>query len=159
MFLEEHCGLESITKAPPQTDTPEFEAMFPFTEQGSSTICLKSALAVAWAFNQIPSPTTPSRTPTMLSSFLCAVVQVSYALFMLLHCVRAALKTNRLPLCYPLLHHPEPSTEAQGARRLMEELGLAIRSLTSSVKPNLVFEGISGMSRELEALAASRTKV
>lgn len=119
MFLEEHCYLESITKAPPQTDSPEFEPLFLFTEQDSSTICLKSALAVAWAFNQIPSPTTPSRTPTMLPYFLCAMVQASYALFMLLHRFRAALKTNRLPLCYPLLHHPEPSTEAQGVRRLM----------------------------------------
>ncbi|KAE8415035.1 hypothetical protein BDV36DRAFT_285681 [Aspergillus pseudocaelatus] len=182
LFVEKHCDLTAINdKAPYPEVSSNFEAVFPFTEQQSSVRCLKSSLAVARAFKNLPRP-QPSRStgnpgnndaptaaesldihsavspahlttshPSALPYFKCTAMQASYSMFMLVHRIRAAIASNRLSVCYPLMASPEPATEIQDARRLIEELRHAIECLKHSMERDMVFEGIAAMCRGLTA--------
>ncbi|KAE8316133.1 hypothetical protein BDV41DRAFT_562399 [Aspergillus transmontanensis] len=186
LFVEKHCDLTAINdKAPYPEVSSNFEAVFPFTEQQSSVRCLKSSLAVARAFRNLPRP-QPSRSargsgdhdsltvaesldipsavssttlgatfPSALPYFKCTAMQASYSMFMLVHRIRAAIASNRLSVCYPLMASPEPATEIQDARRLIEELRHAIECLKHSMERDMVFEGIAAMCRGLTAVYLS----
>lgn len=111
-------------------------SLFPFNKQESSLICLKSALAIARAFEDIASassshghfhssqdmlepPSDVSQVPYILPFFSCAAMQSSYVLFMSHYRLRAALLSNQVFNHYYLLHHPEPGSEVQDAERLL----------------------------------------
>ncbi|KAB8238130.1 Zn(II)2Cys6 transcription factor [Aspergillus alliaceus] len=186
LFVEKHCDLTAINDKTPYPEvSAHFEAMFPFTEQQSSIKCLKSSLAVARAFRNLPCPEPSSLTespdthapsstteaptihhaaPTAASAmkspgtipfFKCAAMQASYSLFMLIHRIRAAIASDRLSVCYPLIANPEPVTEVQDARRLLEELRHAIECLKYSLEMDVAFEGIAAMCRGLNAVYLS----
>ncbi|KAE8333921.1 hypothetical protein BDV39DRAFT_211954 [Aspergillus sergii] len=172
-------------KAPYPEVSSNFEAVFPFTEQQSSVRCLKSSLAVARAFRSLPRPqpsrsargsgdhdsptvaesldipsavsstTLGATSPSALPYFKCTAMQASYSMFMLVHRIRAAIASNRLSVCYPLMASPEPATEIQDARRLIEELRHAIECLKHSMERDMVFEGIAAMCRGLTAVYLS----
>ncbi|KAE8381213.1 hypothetical protein BDV26DRAFT_101677 [Aspergillus bertholletiae] len=186
LFVEKHCDLTAINDKPPYPEvSSNFEAVFPFTEQESSVRCLKSSLAVARAFRNLPCP-QPSRTtrgsgsndsptaaqsldlhsavsptalaarsPSALPYFKCTAMQASYSMFMLVHRIRAAIASNRLSVCYPLMASPEPATEMQDARRLIEELRHGIECLKNSMERDMVFEGVAAMCRGLTAVYLS----
>ncbi|GMG02195.1 unnamed protein product [Aspergillus oryzae var. brunneus] len=185
LFVEKHCDLTAINdKAPYPEVSSNFEAVFPFTEQQSSVRCLKSSLSVARAFRNLRRP-QPSRSaggsgnhhspaagsldipsavssttlgatsPSALPYFKCTAMQASYSMFMLVHRIRAAIASNRLSVCYPLMASPEPATEIQDARRLIEELRHAIECLKHSMERDMVFEGIAAMCRGLTAVYLS----
>ncbi|OOO13806.1 hypothetical protein OAory_01024010 [Aspergillus oryzae] len=185
LFVEKHCDLTAINdKAPYPEVSSNFETVFPFTEQQSSVRCLKSSLSVARAFRNLPRP-QPSRSaggsgnhhspaagsldipsavssttlgatsPSALPYFKCTAMQASYSMFMLVHRIRAAIASNRLSVCYPLMASPEPATEIQDARRLIEELRHAIECLKHSMERDMVFEGIAAMCRGLTAVYLS----
>ncbi|KAF7590238.1 hypothetical protein BBP40_003122 [Aspergillus hancockii] len=185
IFAEKHCDLTAINdKTSYPEASPNFESVFPFTEQQSSVICLKSSLAIARAFRTLPRPQPYSQTgnfgtpdsstmeslgfsPTLsdpsslmkssgaLPYFKCTAMQACYSLSMLLHRIRAAMASDRLSVCYPLLNNPEPATEVQDARRLMEELRHGIECLKHSMEMDMVFEGIAAMCRGLNAVYLS----
>ena len=186
LFVEKHCDLTAINdKAPYPEVSSNFEAVFPFTEQQSSVRCLKSSLAVARAFRNLPRPQPSLSTgnpgnndaptaaesldihsavspahlttshPSALPYFKCTAMQASYSMFMLVHRIRAAIASNRLSVCYPLMASPEPTTEIQDARRLIEELRHAIECLKHSMERDMVFEGIAAMCRGLTAVYLS----
>lgn len=178
IFVEKHCDLTAIEEngvlpasAYPKSPS-EFEAIFPFTEMDSSVICLKSSLAISRIFRALPYPsayglsntqpghesgplpfgaTLSSRYPHGLPYFACTSMQAGYTLFMLLHRVRAAMVSDRLSCCYPLLTYPDPATEIQDAERLMEELRHGAESLNTAMKKNAPFEGVRQMAREMDA--------
>ncbi|RHZ44313.1 Zn(II)2Cys6 transcription factor domain-containing protein [Aspergillus thermomutatus] len=173
IFLEKHCDLTflKLDAFPSQTASfaapPDLDSIFPFTQNESSIICLKSSLAISRALAGLPhSGLLPLGTVQMderrmgsntarytgsLPFFKCAAMQASYVLYMLMHRVRAALSSKRLSVCYPLLNHPEPVTEVQDANRLIEELRNGAHSLIVCMKRDLIFEGIGGMIRDLDA--------
>ena len=180
IFLESHCGLTSINGV----DSPYaiinralsqvtvFECIFPFTEQESLSICLKSALAVARAFKTLPRPdstysdvpskaepptetinssaTTAYMYPHTLPYFACCAIQGCYVLLMLLYKIRASRASDHLSTSYHLLSHPGPGTEAQDFERLVEEIRNAVDSLKGSLQQNAVFEGVGRMGREID---------
>lgn len=133
------------------------EAPFPFTEEESSSICLKSSLVVATIFRALPYPQMPGqvssgspRYPKTLPYFACSAMQSSYALLMLLHRLRAATSTGHLVDCYHLLNKPSPESEIADAERLTEELRHGVEILGSSLRSDVIFEGVGGMGREIE---------
>ncbi|KAF4237059.1 hypothetical protein CNMCM8980_000809 [Aspergillus fumigatiaffinis] len=173
IFLEKHCDLTflKLDAFPSQTASlpaqSDLDSIFPFTQNESSVICLKSSLAISRALAGLPhSGYLPLRTAEMdgsrissnatgytgsLPFFKCATMQASYVLYMLVHRVRAALSSKRLSVCYPLLNHPEPVTEIQDAKRLIEELRNGANSMIVCMKRDMIFEGIGGMIRDLDA--------
>ncbi|GIC86204.1 Zn(II)2Cys6 transcription factor [Aspergillus udagawae] len=172
IFLEKHCDLTflKLDTFPSQTASlpvqPDLDSIFPFTQTESSIISLKSSLAISRALAGLPrSGLLPLRTAEMdeprnsnaagytgsLPFFKCAAMQASYVLYMLVHRLRAALSSKRLSVCYPLLNHPEPVTEVQDAKRLIEELRNGAHSMIVCLKRDLIFEGIGGMIRDLDA--------
>ena len=188
IFFYKYCDLSAIAEneAFPIGALPEipadFESLFPFTEQESLVICLKSALTVTRILRNLarPNPFAPvdswhdtsapkveiqtiyNGAATMsvralgaLPYFKCAAMQAGYSLCMLLHRVRAALASNHILPCYPLLTNPSAETEVDDAGRLLEELRYSIESLVFSLKQDIIFEGIAAMSRALEAVYLS----
>lgn len=180
LFLDTYCDLVSINThgisyppTPSSVWAADRESAFPFSEQESSNICLKSALAVATAYKNLPYPVPstpdPSEHPTLagrsmvaftnkarrfprsLPYFACSAMQSSYSLLMLLHKVRACLETDRLATCYHLLNKPDPATEIADAERLIEELRYGVEFLGVSLKSDVIFEGVGGMGREIES--------
>ncbi|KAE8149496.1 hypothetical protein BDV25DRAFT_125848 [Aspergillus avenaceus] len=181
LFVEKHCDLTAVNERAAHTGpSSTFEALFPFTEQESSIICLKSSLAIARVFRYLPSPRQRQHAnspggydslsimegsplvadnaaflrncPSTLPYFKCAAMQASYCLFMLLHRIRAALVSNRVSICHYLLAQPDPATEVQDVNRLMEELRHAIEYLKRSMEMDKVFEGFAAMGRGLNAV-------
>ncbi|PLB43864.1 hypothetical protein P170DRAFT_430873 [Aspergillus steynii IBT 23096] len=180
LFLEKHCDLAAIedkgilpASAYPKSPA-EFEAIFPFTEMESSIISLKSSLVISRIFRALPypslcrpdgvlepgyeamgalpsNPTLSSRYPHGLPYFSCTSMQAGYTLYMLLHRVRAAIVSDRLSYCYPLLNYPDPATEIQDSERLLEELRHGADSLNTALKRNALFEGVRQMAREMDA--------
>ncbi|KAJ5952198.1 uncharacterized protein N7479_010611, partial [Penicillium vulpinum] len=156
LFLDRYCDLAAINSAdfPHQTSAPKWvtdcEASFPFTEQESSTICLKSSLVVTTIYRTLPYPnpldsTFSSRSttyPKTIPYFACSAMQSCYALLMLLHRLRASLATDRLADCYHLLSNPTPESEIADAERLREELRHGVEVLGSSLKSDVIFEGV-----------------
>lgn len=174
IFLDKHCGLAAIqnltdTTAPPQSACPmTIGSLFPFDQQHSSLTCLKSALAIARAFEDIASPSSShnhfhpsqetleppsdmSQAPSILPFFSCAAMQSSYVLFMSHYRLRAALLSDQVSNHYYLLHHPEPGSEIQDAERLLRELRRGIESILGSMKLTVTFEGVAGMGHEIHA--------
>ncbi|KAJ5199982.1 Tetratricopeptide-like helical [Penicillium cf. griseofulvum] len=163
LFLDKYCDLAAINSAnfPHETSAPKWvancETSFPFTEQESSVICLKSALVITTIYRNLPYPnphgSVPSRSttyPKTIPYFACSAMQSCYALLMLLHRLRASLATDRLASCYHLLHDPTPVSEIADAERLREELRHGVEILGRSLKSDVIFEGVGGMGREIE---------
>ncbi|KAJ5492285.1 hypothetical protein N7453_010382 [Penicillium expansum] len=164
LFLDKYCDLTAINSAdfPHQTSPPKWvtdcEISFPFTEQESSIICLKSSLVVTTIYRNLPYPNPlgsapSSRSPTYpktIPYFACSGIQSCYALLMLLHRLRASLATDRLADCYHLLNNPTPASEIADADRLKEELRHGVEILGRSLKSDVIFEGVGGIGREIE---------
>jgi hypothetical protein len=175
IFLDQHCGLSSINESffldSVLTISPdraaELEAVFPCTEQESSLICLKSSLAIARTFRNLPAPDTlysdvcletdplagdraSQKHPKTLPYFACCTMQSCYTLLMLLNKVRSCSQSGNLSSCYHLLSNPEPDSEAQDAERLIEEMRHGMESIRLGLKRDVVFEGVGAMSREVE---------
>ena len=163
LFLDKYCDLASINSHgfSHQLSTPKWatdcEASFPFTEQESSNICLKSSLVVTTIFRTLPYPkiggyacSGSARYPKTIPYFACSAMQSCYALLMLLHRLRASLATDRLANCYHLLNKPSPESEIADAERLREELRHGVEILGGSLKSDVIFEGVGGMGREIE---------
>jgi hypothetical protein len=172
LFLDKYCDLTSINSHgfSPNMCTPKWttdnDNPFPFTEQESSIICLKSSLAIASIFRSLPSssPTSldgyttgrhdssfaPVKYPRIIPVFACSGMQGCYALLMLLHRLRACMATDRLATCYHLLNKPNPESEVADVERLTEELRHGVEILMRSMKSAVIFEGVGGMGREIE---------
>ncbi|OJJ38388.1 hypothetical protein ASPWEDRAFT_179945 [Aspergillus wentii DTO 134E9] len=156
IFLENHCDIPSINVDNPElmpstSRMTELEAVFPFTEQESSVICLKSSLATARIFHNLPNPalcnlapetTIDRQSPNSVTTLFPP--PIPYFAF------RASADSGRLCTCYHLLSQPEPGTEVQDAERLMDELRNGVESLVTCMKPIVIFEGMSDMVREIE---------
>lgn len=187
MFLSEFCDLRSINDSyHPGLPFPkssirltDMNLAFPFTEQESTTICLKASLVLSRILRNVPWPnpsyseasaeaSSPgaveglaavsdslaprSQYPRSLPYLACGGMQSCYVLMMLLRKVRTSLHAGNLSSCYYLLNLPEPETEAQDADRLIEELRQGVRSVCQFMTSNAVFEGIVDMASELETV-------
>ncbi|KAJ5782984.1 hypothetical protein N7457_004758 [Penicillium paradoxum] len=176
LFLDKYCDLAAINNQTfsHQTSTPRWvtdcEASFPFTQQESSNICLKSSLSITRIYRNLPYPnplgsdssvddslvtgrSAPSasfRYPQTIPYFACSAMQSCYALLMILHQLRASLATDQLADCYHLLNKPDPASEIADVERLREELQHGVRVLGRSLKSDVIFEGVGGMGREIE---------
>lgn len=163
LFLDSYCDLASINSQgfSHELSTPKWvtdcDALFPFTEQESSNICLKSSLVISTVFRTLPFPQIStfdsSRSvtyPKTMPYFACSAMQSCYTLLMLLHRLRASLATDRLANCYHLLYEPSPESEIADAERLTEELRHGVQTLGRSLKSDVIFEGVGGMGREIE---------
>ncbi|KAF7592979.1 hypothetical protein BBP40_012215 [Aspergillus hancockii] len=176
IFLGEHCGLKSINifdywssshRLSPSR-VVKINSIFPFSEEQSAAICLKSSLTVSRIFRNLKPPnlhytgTAPdkesthgpsaSRSPGSLPYLACCQMQSFYALIMLLRKARASLCSGDITACYHLLSQPDPTSEVQDAERLVEELRHALESLIASMKADIVFEGVAGMALEIEGV-------
>ncbi|KAB8212437.1 hypothetical protein BDV34DRAFT_218810 [Aspergillus parasiticus] len=177
LFLGEHCGLTSINRIDflnsshplsPSRIT-KINSTFPFTEQESAAICLKSSLAVSRVFRHLtppnlyytdapsdnealPGSSTSRFCPRSLPYIACCQMQSFYALTLLLRRVRTSLSSGDLQACYHLLSQPEPGSEVQDAERLVEELRHGLESLSASMRADVAFEGVAGMVREIEGV-------
>ncbi|KAF7628283.1 Zn(II)2Cys6 transcription factor [Aspergillus flavus] len=177
LFLGEHCGLTSINRIDflnsshplsPSRIT-KIHSTFPFTEQESAAICLKSSLAVSRVFRHLTPPnlyytdapsdneasprsSTSRFCPRSLPYMACCQMQSFYALTMLLRRVRTSLSSGDLQACYHLLSQPEPGSEVQDAERLVEELRNGLESLSASMIADVAFEGVVGMVQEIEGV-------
>ncbi|KAB8271903.1 hypothetical protein BDV30DRAFT_227796 [Aspergillus minisclerotigenes] len=177
LFLGEHCGLTSINRIDflnashplsPSRIT-KINSTFPFTEQESAAICLKSSLAVSRVFRHLTPPnlyytdapsdneasprsSTSRFCPRSLPYMACCQMQSFYALTMLLRRVRTSLSSGDLQACYHLLSQPEPGSEVQDAERLVEELRNGLESLSASMRADVAFEGVVGMVQEIEGV-------
>ncbi|KAE8419381.1 hypothetical protein BDV36DRAFT_136558 [Aspergillus pseudocaelatus] len=177
LFLGEHCGLNSINRIDfLNTSHPlspsrltKINSTFPFTEQESAAICLKSSLTVSRVFRHLtppnlyytdapsdndalPGSSTSRFCPRSLPYMACCQMQSFYALTMLLRRVRTSLSSGDLQACYHLLSQPEPGSEVQDAERLVEELRHGLESLSASMRADVAFEGVVGMAREIEGV-------
>ncbi|KAJ5152365.1 hypothetical protein N7492_010660 [Penicillium capsulatum] len=179
LFLDTYCDLVSINShgisypaTPSLVWAAERESAFPFTEQESSNICLKSALPVAIAYKNLPNPISSTSSfpwgsipagksvcsspgdactiPRTIPYFACSAMQSSYSLLMLLYKIRACLETEQLGTCYHLLNKPEPATETADAERLVEELRHGVECLSIALRSDVIFEGVGGMGSEVE---------
>ncbi|KAJ6184552.1 hypothetical protein N7519_005853 [Penicillium mononematosum] len=163
LFLDNYCDLAAINSEDfPHQSAPKWvtdrEVSFPFTEQESSIICLKSSLVVTTIYRNLPyaiplgsTSSSRSRTyPKTIPYFACSAMQSCYGLLMLLHRLRACLATDRLANCYHLLNNPTPASEIADAERLSEELRHGVEILGRSLKSDVIFEGVGGMGREIE---------
>ncbi|KAF9888907.1 hypothetical protein FE257_008277 [Aspergillus nanangensis] len=145
--------------------TAQIQSIFPFTEQESAKICLKSALVVSRIFRDLPSPnpnysdtesdqtaetckTRPGTasaihgSPRSIPYLACCELQSFYVLVMLLRRVRASAYLGDISSCYYLLANPQPESEVQDAERLLEELRNALISLKTSIQADTVFGGV-----------------
>ncbi|KAJ5932308.1 hypothetical protein N7516_006797 [Penicillium verrucosum] len=164
LFLDKYCDLAAINSVdfPPQTSPSKWvtdcEISFPFTEQESSIICLKSSLVVTTIYRNLPYPNLLGSAPSSRSTaypktipyFACSGIQSCYALLMLLHRLRASMATDRLADCYHLLNNPTPASEIADAERLTEELRHGVEIIGRDLKSDVIFEGVGGMGREIE---------
>ncbi|PIG83353.1 Zn(II)2Cys6 transcription factor [Aspergillus arachidicola] len=177
LFLGEHCGLTSINRIDSLNSShplspsgiTKINSTFPFTEQESAAICLKSSLAVSRVFRRLtppnlyytdapsdnealPGSSTSRFCPRSLPYIACCQMQSFYALTLLLRRVRTSLSSGDLQACYHLLSQPEPGSEVQDAERLVEELRHGLESLSASMRADVAFEGVAGMVREIEGV-------
>lgn len=184
IFLGELCDLTSVnmvdfSRSPRRLSISlmtDIDSIFPFTEQESASICLKSALVVSRIFRHLPSPdpsysdaaswgpetsvsklaatsiTTVIGSPRSLPYMKCCELQSFYALNMLLGRIRAAMYSGALSSCYHLLDRPVPATEVNDAERLIEELQQGIHWLTLSIRADNIFGGVASVARELEGM-------
>ncbi|KAB8216123.1 hypothetical protein BDV33DRAFT_233738 [Aspergillus novoparasiticus] len=148
LFLGENCGLTSINRIDflnssyplsPSRIT-KINSTFPFTEQKSAAICLKSSFAVSRVFRHLTPPNmyytgAPSDNEALSGSSTSRFCPRSLP-------VRTLLSSGDLLACYHLLSQPEPDSEVQDAERLVEELRHA----------DVAFEGVVGMVREVEGV-------
>ncbi|KAJ5529097.1 hypothetical protein N7527_002490 [Penicillium freii] len=164
LFLDKYCDLAAINTAdfPHQTSPPKWvtdcDVSFPFTEQESSIICLKSSLVITTIYRNLPYPNLLTSPPSSRSTaypktipyFACSGIQTCYALLMLLHRLRASIATGRFEDCYHLFNNPTPASEIADAERLREELRHGVEILGRSLKYDVIFEGVGGMGQEVE---------
>ncbi|GKZ19558.1 hypothetical protein AbraCBS73388_004367 [Aspergillus brasiliensis] len=169
LFLDKHCDIAAIQDNRELAQfrlQPSFESAFPFAEQQSSLICLKSALALARAFESLASPgskypigsvlatqaTNSPATTHIVPYFACGAMQGSYVLLMIHYQLDAALLSNQVSSYRHLLHRPEPTSEVQDAERLLRELRQGVESILGSMTSANMFEGVSGMRQEIQAV-------
>ncbi|KAJ5728853.1 uncharacterized protein N7483_003361 [Penicillium malachiteum] len=151
--LEKYCDLTAIqdkTEAiaePDLSNAENFDATFPFTEQESSVMCLKSSLVIARALEDLSLRS--SSPPCILPYFVCAAMQSAYVLLTSYYRIRAALESGHLLLYHYLLNFPEPDSETQDAERLIGELRQGMESIIGALKLAQMFEGVGGMSQEI----------
>lgn len=170
IFLDKYCDLAAIQERMEATSAfdskrpSNLDSVFPFTEQDSSLICLKSAQAIARNLENLPitnpyldqfallggrSSAAAGDTPCMLPFFMCAAMQGSYVLLMFHYRLRAALESGHLSMYSYLLHSPQVDSEAQDAERLMRELRQGMESIIGAVQLAGMFEGVGSMSQEI----------
>ncbi|CAG8399111.1 unnamed protein product [Penicillium salamii] len=170
LFLDKYCDLAAIQERMEATSafdprrTPHLDSVFPFTEQDSSLVCLKSAQVIARTLENIPIANphlhpfvaadrkpngVTGKAPYMLPFFMCAAMQGFYVLLMLHYRLRAALESKHLPMYYYLLHSPQIDSESQDAERLLRELRQGMESIIGAVKLAHMFEGVGSMSQEI----------
>ncbi|KAJ5087530.1 hypothetical protein N7456_011146 [Penicillium angulare] len=174
LFLDKYCDLASIQDKREEIsgfnfNAPHnFDAIFPFTEHKSSLICLKSALAIARALEQLPlsnpylnryirpnaenataNDTISTGTPYILPFFVCGAMQSAYVLLMSHYRIRAALESDSLSFYHYLLNNPEPESEVQDAERLIRELKQGLESIIGAMRLSGMFEGVGGMGQEI----------
>jgi hypothetical protein len=179
MFLGKYCGLASIDdERGPNTgfDSPQsqyFDSFFPFSEEASSLICLRSALAMSRGLESL-SLTRPSRggsqsqfidqdkssaengvVPFLLPFFVCTVMQSSYVLLMCHYRLRAALVSGNIASCHYLLNNPAADSEVQEVERLMREIRQGLESIIDALRGAKMFEGVGGMSKEIHIACQS----
>ncbi|BCS02719.1 uncharacterized protein AKAW2_60983A [Aspergillus luchuensis] len=157
----------------------EIDVLFPFDEQESMRICIRSALLISRVFRHLPTPNPmysdipadgetfgfglglgqiggDSRrsliSPRSLPYMAWCGMQSFYVLAMVLWRVRAALSAGNLSSVYEFLDQPTERTAIQDAERLEEELHMGIESLRVSMKADGVYEGVGRMVRELESV-------
>ncbi|OJZ85134.1 hypothetical protein ASPFODRAFT_47691 [Aspergillus luchuensis CBS 106.47] len=157
----------------------EIDVLFPFDEQESMRICIRSALLISRVFRHLPTPNPMysdipadgetfgfglglgqisggSRrsliSPRSLPYMAWCGMQSLYVLAMVLWRVRAALSAGNLSSIYEFLDQPTERTAIQDAERLEEELHMGIESLKVSMKADGVYEGVGRMVRELESV-------
>ncbi|KAF4170539.1 hypothetical protein CNMCM8927_004531 [Aspergillus lentulus] len=175
--ISDHCDLPSINTAefsrPPHrlfaSRVADIECILPFTEQESTSICLKSALVMSRVFRQLSSPNPDigleadgkasgrSRSPRGLPDMACCTLQSVYAISMLLSKIRTALCSGDLSSCYYLLDRPTPGTDVQDEERLIEELQQWLNALSASIWADAVFEGMAAVAREMEGTLCAIT--
>ncbi|OJZ88121.1 hypothetical protein ASPFODRAFT_205282 [Aspergillus luchuensis CBS 106.47] len=157
LFLNKHCNIAAIQdKAEPAQlrSQPRSESFFPFTEEQSSSICLKSALAISRAFEHLGSRSSRyklSASSHILPFFVCGAMQSSYVLLMTYYRLRAALISDQVSTYRHLLHQPESDTEIQDTERLLRELRQGVESILGSMESANMFEGVSGIGQEIQA--------
>lgn len=191
MFLDKFCDLSSINSLYlsdyPQQILPDrladIDMRFPFSEQESTNISLKAALALSRILRNLqwpdPSysdassgnkqsdaiddltgisvpPTLHPQYPRCLPYLACCGMQSYYVLIILLRKVHTSLRVGDLSTCYYLLIHPEPGTERADAERLIEELRHGSKLVCDFMSSNAVFEGISDMAREVETIYSAQ---
>ncbi|KAJ5717045.1 hypothetical protein N7488_002691 [Penicillium malachiteum] len=153
MFLEKYCDLTAIQDKTEGiadlglTNTKDFATSFPFTEQESSVMCLKSSLVIARALENLPLRSVS--TPHILPYFVCAAMQSAYVLLTSYYRIRAALESGHLSLYHYLLNCPDPDSETQDAERLIRELRQGMEYIIGALKFAQMFEGVGGMSQEI----------
>ncbi|KAF9893326.1 hypothetical protein FE257_011758 [Aspergillus nanangensis] len=148
----------------------EISGLFPFTEQESVRICLHSSLVVSRIFRRLPSPNPMYSdavevgnvglwasqralgSPRSIPYMACCQIQSFYVLAMILWSIRAAVCSGTLDSCYHLFDRESPNTKVQDAERLVEELTLGMKALETSIRADMVFEGVRILVEEVEKL-------
>lgn len=170
IFLDKYCDLSAIedmmeSKSAFDSKRPSnFDSVFPFTEQDSSLLCLKSSQVIARNLENLPtanpyldrfailggnSSAVEEHTPFMLPFFMCAAMQSSYVLLMFHYRLRAAFESGHLSMYSYLLHSPQVASEPQDAERLLRELRQGMESIIGAVQLAKMFEGVRNMSQEI----------
>ncbi|OQD66974.1 hypothetical protein PENPOL_c004G01318 [Penicillium polonicum] len=182
VFLDKFCDLNSLNSTIDSAQLSEFpsgfspahlediDSIFPFTEQESTNICLKSALVLSRVLRNLewpnpscsemkPSevtvgcsmPTLRHQYPRSLPYMACCGMQSCYVLIMLLQKVRASLDAGNFASYYHLPDQ-EPGSEMEDAERLIEELRHGVKSVCEFMSSNAIFEGFRDMAREVESI-------
>ncbi|KAI9931180.1 hypothetical protein AWENTII_004412 [Aspergillus wentii] len=151
------------------TRIAEIEAVFPFTEQESTTTCLKSSLTISRIFRHLPPP-NPSYSdseflvpaayarrrgrgrPGPLPYTVCCEVESVCVLMMLLQRVRGCSFSGDCMSIRFLLGDPRPETEKQDVERVCEELQNGIEALVAALKRGEVFDRVGCLAREVEGV-------
>jgi hypothetical protein len=141
-------GTSVIT--PPSTTssnsaTTEYLHPFPFSNQISSNLCLKSALAIASAFEALPFPAVSSESgfsgvggnftaPRTMPSFACCAMQSAYTLLMIYHRTWVQLQQQQEN---PLLQNQHFTPLQQSyIQQSQESQVLASQSLSPAYSPS-----------------------
>jgi hypothetical protein len=126
--------------------TTEYLHPFPFSNHISSKLCLKSALAIASAFEALPLPAGSSLghlAPRTMPSFACCAMQSAYTLLMVYHRTWVQLQQQQenpllqnqqfTPLQQSHVQHPLQQSHVQQSQ---ESQFLSPQSLSPAYSPS-----------------------